>query len=54
MEIVALSMAATCFVFGLIAITRVDGTAKEDQRFIGSLRINDRSMRSAEIGRAHV
>ncbi len=32
MEIVALSMAATCFTFGLIAITRVDQIKIEDQR----------------------
>ena len=32
MEIVALSMAATCFIFELIAITRVDQIKIEDQR----------------------
>ena len=32
MEIVVLSMAATCFIFGLIAITRVDQIKIEDQR----------------------
>ena len=32
MEIVALSMAAMCFIFGLIAITRVDQIKIEDQR----------------------
>ena len=32
MEIVALSMAATYFIFGLIAITRVDQIKIEDQR----------------------
>ena len=32
MEIVALSMAATCFIFGLIGITRVDQIKIEDQR----------------------
>ncbi len=31
MEIVALSMAAMCFIFGLIAITRVDQIKIEDQ-----------------------
>ena len=31
MEIVALSMAAMCFIFGLVAITRVDQIKIEDQ-----------------------
>ncbi len=32
MEIVALSMAGMSFIFGLIAITRVDQINKEDQQ----------------------
>ena len=32
MEIVVLSMAAVCFMFGLIAITRVDQISKEGQQ----------------------
>ena len=32
MEIVVLSMAAVCFMFGLIAITRVDRITKEGQQ----------------------
>ena len=33
MEIVVLSMATVCFMFGLIAITRVDTVVGEDQQF---------------------
>lgn len=32
MEIVALSMAAVCFIFGLIAITRADQINREGQQ----------------------
>jgi len=32
MEIVALSMAAVCFIFGLIAITRSDQINREGQQ----------------------
>jgi hypothetical protein len=39
MEIVALSMAAVCFMFGLMAITRVDQVVDEDQQFRNSLGI---------------
>lgn len=40
MEIVVLSMAAVCFLFGLIAITRVDQIGNGDQQFKNSLGIN--------------
>ena len=33
MGIVVLSMATVCFMFGLIAITRVDKVVEEDQQF---------------------
>ena len=39
MGIVALSMAAVCFMFGLMAITRVDQVVDEDQQFRNSLGI---------------
>jgi hypothetical protein len=39
MEIVVLSMAAVCFMFGLIAITRVGQVVGEDQQFGNSLGI---------------
>ncbi|HAJ00491.1 MAG TPA: hypothetical protein DCL97_07440 [Dehalococcoidia bacterium] len=39
MGIVVLSMATVCFMFGLIAITRVDKVVEEDQQFGSSLGI---------------
>ena len=39
MAMVVLSMATVCFMFGLIAITRVDKVVEEDQQFGSSLGI---------------
>ena len=49
MEIVVLSMAAVCFMFGLIAITRVDQISKEGQK----VKINWRNPRETQGQRSH-